>query len=587
MAAPGPDPRVSPEKGEAPQRLHSWKEIAAYLNISERSARRWEKTEALPVQRHQHQRRDSVYADPAALDAWWSSRGPLLAKQQQAGSPRQPRVAWRVGLPILAVVLAGAVYLGWQRWPARPPQSGDRIMLAVLPFENLSGNPDQEYFSDGLTEEMIAQLGRMNPERLGVIARTSTMQYKGSKKGVDTIGRELSVEYVLEGSVRRQAERVRISAQLIRVSDQTHLWAENYERDVGDFLALQLEIAAAVAGEIRLSLTAQQEARLASKRALNRDAFETYLRGRHALNQRTAESVNNAVRLFQAAIKADPAYAPPYAGLADAYNQMGTQAISWQSPRKTRQLARAAATKALEIDGELAEAHAAVGYSDLYDWQWQSAQASLQRALRLNSSYPWAHLWYASSLLVHGRKEEAVLSARRALELDPLSPMVETQLGWFLNFVGQEDEALQHFENVLQRDPDFVWALWQAGLIHLQRSHYDQAIAALEKAVVLSDRNPSMLGSLGQALAMAGRTAEAEKLLAEVTEMSRHRYVSPVATAGLHLYLGRRDRFFECLEEAFQERSNALLYLKFSPLNKPIRNDPRYFDLLRRVNFPE
>lgn len=379
---------------------------------------------------------------------------------------------------------------------------------------------------------------------------------------------------------------MRIAAQLIRVDDQVHLWAQSYERNVSDILAVQAEVSAAIAGEIQLQLTPQQQARLAAGRSVNRQAFEAYLRGRHALNRRTAESVEAAIRLFREAIEADPAYAAPYAGLADAYNQLGTLAIGGQSPRETRQLARAAAQKALAIDNQLAEAHAALGYSDLYDWNWRDADQSLRRSLQLNPSYPWPHLWYASYMLVHGRNEEAVQSAERALELDPLSPIVETQLGWVMNFAGRENEALRRYQKVLESDPDFVWALWQLASVYLQKARYDAAIAALEKALPLSGRNPAILGALGEALAMAGRTTEAEKALAELTEMSRRRYISPLAFASVYRGLRCHDEFFSWTEKGFEERANGIVYLKLWPLNKPIHDDPRYFDLLRRMRYP-
>jgi TolB-like protein/cytochrome c-type biogenesis protein CcmH/NrfG len=573
-----PDPRG--------QRLSSWKEIAAYLKASERSVRRWEKTEGLPVRRHLHRKRDGIFASTQELDAWWEGRKSQLEPHRTAPAPAKPRPRRRsvLAASLLAVALT-AGYLAWQRFQPASPLSG-RVMLAVLPFENLTGDPGQQFFCDGITEEMIAELGALHRDRLGVIARTSSMKFRDTRKNVREIGGELGVDYVLEGSVRREGDGVRITAHLIRSSDQTLLWARTFERDTTHILAVQAEVAAAVAREIQLQLTPSQEARLAAGRTVNRQAFEAYLRGRYALNRRTAGSVQEAIGYFRAAIQQDPAYAAPYVGLADAYNQQGTFAIGGRSPRETRQLARAAARRALEIDDRMAEAYAALGYSELYDWNWKEAEICLQQAQELNPSYPWVHLWYASFLLVHSRPEEAVRSAERALELDPLSPIVETQLGWVLNFAGREDEAMARYQSVLEKEPEFVWALWQLGSVYLQKERHAEAIALLEKALPFSGRSPAILGRLGEALARAGHTAEAEKILAELTELSRKRYVSPLAFSSVYQGLGQRDEYFYWTEKAFQERANGMLYLKLWPLNRSMSDDPRFHSLLRRMNYP-
>jgi TolB-like protein len=395
----GDTPDPSGEAGSIADRLDSWKEIAAHLRRSLATVQRWEKREGLPVHRHLHGKLGSVWARKSEIDAWWVERRLQLEAPPPSGvaeegraMPRRPRGLW---LKLAGVTLAlGAALLlvlrgeGRGRWPS----AAGRTMIAVLPFENLTGDPQQEFFCDGITEEMITLLGGLGPERLGVIARTSSMKLKGARKDVREIGRELGVGYVLEGSVRRDGDRVRIAAQLILASDQTHLWAQSYDRDVADILAVQTGVARAVANQIRLELTPRQQARLTSGRTVNHQAFDAYLRGRHELNRRSADSVEHAIRYFRAAIEADPAYVAPHAGLADSYNQLGTFAIGAQSPRETRRLARSAAQAALAIDDQLAEAHAALGYADLYDWSWKPAESSLRRALELNPSYPWAHL---------------------------------------------------------------------------------------------------------------------------------------------------------------------------------------------------
>src|SRR3989475_8860445 len=332
--------------------------------------------------------------------------------------------------------------LAWGAFTRYPASAAARVMLVVLPFENLPGEPQEEYLSDGLTEEMITQLGRLHPERLGVIARTSAMQYKNTDKRTDQIGSELGVAYVLEGSLRRAGDRVRISAQLIQVRDQTHLWAESYERDLRDILALQSDVAQAIARQIELKLTPQQQARLARGRPIDPRAYELYSKGRYFWNKRSEEGYRRAIQYFQQAIARDSEYAPAYAGLADAYALLGSMPNVELPRSEAMPRARTAAIKALALDVGLAEAHTSLAFVQLhFDMGVPAAERECTRALQLNPGYPTAHHWYAFWLLAHGRAEEALQEVRAAQRLDPLSLIINTDVGAMLYYGRRHDEA--------------------------------------------------------------------------------------------------------------------------------------------------
>jgi len=512
----------------------------------------------------------------------------LAAPTSTAAAPPAPRarMRWRAaagalaGLILLAALLLG-FNVGWRNRLLGRAATPHIESLAVLPLENLSHDPEQEYFADGMTEALLTELTKISA--LKVISRTSVMQYKGAKKPLPKIAQELGVEGIIEGSVLREGDQMRITVQLIHGQSDRHLWAETYQRELRGVLALQSEVARAIANQIRVKLTPQEQARLTSARPVNRNAFEAYLKGRYFWNRRTEEGVRKATTYFQAAIEEDPAYAPAYAGLADCYNQLGTVMIGASPPATMRPLAAAAATRAIEIDGELAEAHATLAYAKLYDWDWLRAEQEFRRALELNPSYASAHSWYASYFVAKGQIKEAVTEVNRAQELDPLSLIIKTQAGWMLYFARRYDEAIAQYQRVLEIAPNYYWALWQLGETYARKGMYTQSLQALEKAATLSGRNPSMLGLLGRVYALSGRRTEAQMLLAELTALSKHRYVPPSAFAFLHTGLGNTDQALEWLEKSYQERSNSLLYLKIDPMWDSLRPDPRFQDLLRRI----
>lgn len=496
---------------------------------------------------------------------------------------RRTRLIVLGALALVAFVAAG-LYMGRDRlWPRANPPEG-RIMLAVLPFHNLSGDPEQEYFSDGLTEEMISQLGRMQPEHLAVIARTSAMHYKNTDKRVDEIGRELGVDYILEGSVRRERDRVAITAQLIQVRDQSQVWGESYERELGQVLGLQKEVARAVAHEIRLKLTPQQQERLASARPVNPRAYEAYLRGRYHWSKRSDEGLRKAIQSFEQAIAEDPNYAPAYSGLADSYFSSGFWGLL--PSKEAWPKATVAAQKAVELDDTLAEAHASLALAYLVDGDSEGAEREYQRALHLNPGYAQGRMWYGDLLSGTGQPQAAVEQMRVALQSDPLSLMVNNATGWHLYLARQFDAAIQQFKKTLELDPNFALAHYDLGRAYEGKGMYAEALAAFEKARALSPDTPYILAGLGHCYAVSGKQREARRLLAQLHALSKHRYVKPLDIAFIHIGLDEKDQALQWLDKAYEERAGWLGYLPVDPVYDPLRSDPRFQELLRRIQSP-
>jgi len=487
----------------------------------------------------------------------------------------------------LALVLGMAVLLvaGLLTWRAfRPPAQATpgRIMLAVLPFQNLTGDPEQEYFADGLTEELITRLGRLHPAQLGVIARTSVMGYKHSDKRLDQIGRELGVQYVLEGSVRRAQDRVRITAQLISVADQSHLWADDYDRKLQDVLTVQDDVAIAVADQTQLKLDPAQQTDLARGRTVNPEAYEAYLRGRFFWNKRTEAGFRKSVEYFETAIAKDPTFAQAYAGLADSYLLLGGYGFEAQEVAMPK--AKAAALKALTIDDRLADAYTSLAMIAMqYDWNWKESEKDYKRAIELNPSYSVAHHWYGDGYLAAvGRMDESIAELRQAQELDPLSLIIGTDLAKRLCFAGQYDEGMERFRKILEIDPDFVQAHYQLSQAYELQGRYPEAIAEVEKI-----RSPEAVrfvtGQLGHIYAHQGRKREALQAVDELQRSSKQTYIDSGYVADIYLILGEKDLALVWLEKGYQQHSPAMCALKTDPTYAPIRSDPRFVDLMRRV----
>jgi TolB-like protein/Flp pilus assembly protein TadD len=507
---------------------------------------------------------------------------PFLAPVR--GDPRFVDLVRRVGLPPLPV---------WRG--SEPPSSPldeegnrevarGRIMLAVLPFENLSRDPEQDYFSDGLTEEMITQLGRLNPQKLGVIARSSAMRYKNADRAIDRVRRELGVDYVVEGSVRRAENRVRITAKLIQCSDQSQLWANSFERELKHILVLQSDIAQAIAQEIKVTLTPQEQARMAKAGQVNPEAHEAYLKGRFHWNKRTPDGLRKAVDNFEQVVALAPDWPLGYAGLADAYVVMSNYAF--MRPSEAIPKARTAAANALKMDESLAEAHATLaGIATDYDWDWRAAEREYQRALMLSPNYATAHHWYATYLSFTGHHDEAIREITTAQELDPISLAISSAVGWVYYLAGDFTEAETRLRKALEFDPDFAVAHEDLAMTLFLQERFAEAIIEAREAIRLSNNKPSAL--LGYMCAKAGQPEEARSILDGLAARSTEAYVAPTDLALVHAGLDERDRMFEWLEKAYQERDVTLPYMLTDPLLADMRPDPRFVDLVRRVGLPD
>jgi len=466
--------------------------------------------------------------------------------------------------------------------PAAATGAGRR-MLVVLPFENLSGGRKHDYFSEGLTEEMISQLARLSPEQLGVIARTSAMQYKSTTKTAQQIGQELGVSHLLEGSVRRSGERVRITAQLIRVSDATHLWAEGYERSLHDILALQAEVARAIAREIQIKLTVGVQHRLDRVAAIDSEAHEAYLRGRHLWNRRTEEGLRNSIALYEEAIRRQPDYAMAYTGVADSYVMLACRGMV--SAKETFRRARAAARKALELDGELGEAHGSLAHVRLHDWDWEGLDRDFLRAIELHPAQPIVYYWYGEFLMSMGRPEEAIAMTRRAQQADPLSPVIAASLAMILYLARHYDEAARMLQRAQEIDPDHFLPHLRMGLVRLQQEGYPEAIRELQTAARLANHSTETLAALGTGYAMAGMSGEAHRIVAQLQASQAEHYVLPYNIAKIYAAARDKDKSFEWLERAYQEGDPDLIELNSEPLFDRLRGEPKFSELMRRIGF--
>ncbi|HYW38429.1 MAG TPA: winged helix-turn-helix domain-containing protein [Terriglobales bacterium] len=481
---------------------------------------------------------------------------------------------------LLAAALVGLNVRGWRdRIFMRAPKPQIQA-LAVLPLTNLSGDPEQEYFADGMTEALITELGKISGPR--VISRQSVMQYKGSKKSLREIARELNVDAVLEGAVARSGDRVKVTVHLAQASPERQLWAQEYDRSIRDALSLQGEIARAITDEIQAKLTPEERTRLASSRSINPEAQDSYLRGLYFGNNYTEVGLQTAIAHFKAAIEKDPTYAPAYAELAMAYFWLGNPEQGGPSARETMLQAKAAVTKALQLDPSLARAHLALGLVLLNDeWNWSGAENQYRLALKLNPNCGECHAVYGALLMALGRNDEAILQTNRAIELDPLSTEYRESLAQIAFFSRQYDLAIKQCENLNSDNSAII-----VGLSYAQKSMYPEAIANLEKGIARSGRQTSNLGLLAQVYGLAGRKSDTRKIIGELLERSRHHYVFPSVFANAYLGLGDKEQALTFLERAYEERDPWLFYLKVSPLLDPLRSEPRFQALMHRVNFP-
>jgi eukaryotic-like serine/threonine-protein kinase len=455
--------------------------------------------------------------------------------------------------------------------------------VAVLPLENLSRDPEQEYFADGMTDALITTLAQVRALR--VISRTSVMRYKGVRKPLPEIARELNVEAVIEGTVMRSGDRVRIGAQLIDAASDTHLWGRNYETDVRDVLLLQTDVARAIVHEVQIQLTPQEQARLAGSSRVDPEAYEAFLKGRHHWYRRTPGSLDRALEYLQRAVDTDPTYALAHAGLADAYITLGWDLFGLRAPSEMYPRAKEAAKRALQFDPNCAEAHAALGWAATgYDWDWLAAEAAFRRAIELKPQYGPLHIWYSHLLKALGRTQESSEESLRALECDPLGLVLNAHMGWHYLYLRQYQQAIGQLLKTLELDSSFILTRMFLGEAYEQVGMFADATAQFQKAVDLSDRRPINLAGLGHSYAMSGEKEEALKILEELKQRSLKEFVSARGVAEIYVALDDHDEAFAWLFRAFEQRNGWLLHIKENPRYDRVRADPRYDTLVRRLN---
>ena len=476
---------------------------------------------------------------------------------------------------VVGLVLVAALYLARQQ--QRTDRSKSRAMLAVLPVQNLTGDPSRDYVSDGLTEEIISQLGMLNPSRLGVIARTSSMAYKNTSKTVAQIGRDLHVDYVLESSLRQWGDRVRISAQLIVVRDQTDVWTENFQSDRSDILKLQNDVAQAIANEISLTLTPEQRTRAARVRPVDPQVHELCLLGRYEWNKRTDAGLRKAIEYFEQAIAGDPQYAPAYAGLADAYAVLPY--FSEVSAHDAASKARTAAEHALQLDETIADAHAVLGFVYTMSLDLGGAEREYKRALQLNPNDATLHHWYSFVLWNTNRRQESLAELERARQLDPLSLVITTDEAAILCAAQQTDRAIELLRKAIELDPNFADAHRTLAIAYSQKGLSSQAISEARRGLAL-DPNVSEQATLGYVYAASGKPELARKLL---EELGQRPGISPVYLSIIYAGLGDNDHALECLERAYRERSFMLTNIATQAMFDRLQPDPRFQDFQKRV----
>jgi TolB-like protein/Flp pilus assembly protein TadD len=540
--------------GNPVDRLDSWKEIATFLRRDVRTVQRWEKKEGLPVYRHQHEKLGSVYAFRPELTAWFAGR------QQSADQAAR----------------------------------GDKIKLAVLPFGNLTGNGKEDnYFTDGLTEEMITEVTRLHPEQLAVIARNTALRYDSSRTSLEQMRQDLGVDYVLEGRVRRAGNRVRISAQLSEIQDQTQLWAETYERDISDVLSVQAEIAQAIAQEIHVALKLTESTRLADlqkgQSRVNPEAYDAYLKARYELHEMTPASISRSAADFEHATKLDPKFAPAHAGLASAYALMAIAPFDLMPPREVMPKAEKAAHQSLDLDSSLAEAHTALALvNHHYHWRWKEAEENYQRAIELNPNNSSAHLWYSWLLMALGRSDAAVQEIERTMrivqETDPSRLVaVHATRAFAYYFSRKFERAASECEKALQLDSTHFMLRYILGRSYMRMGQSQKAIEQLKAASSTPGEYPLIDAALGLAYAVTGHKEETQKMAEQFKKTFSKRYIPSTYFGMLYAGMGDTQRAIMWLEKACAERADGLTWIGVEPMLDELRDDFRFQEIVRKV----
>ncbi|HWT88614.1 MAG TPA: hypothetical protein VN454_07400 [Candidatus Angelobacter sp.] len=549
---PQPTPiRPTPARPSREDCLDSWKEIADYLNRNVRTVQRWERLEDLPVSRHRHLKKGSVYALKSAIDEWRQNRQPL------------------------------------KTWiEAVEPAQQKRPRLAVLPFNNFSGNSiEDEYFADGLTEEMIARLCSAYSNELGVIARTSMMRYKGSQKNIAEIGAELRVEFILEGSVRRAGERLRIAAQLVRVGDQSHLWAESYNRSATDVLDIQTNVAEEIANALELQLLPNRKPIANAARTHNPAAYDAYLRGRFCLNRRTEPEFFRATEYFKRAVDIDPKFSLAYSGLADTYSTLGWYGVL--TGKEAWERADQAARAALQLDPNSAEAHASLAFVlHSFAWDWESAEREYLRALELDRNYVLARWWYALFLAAMNRLPEAEQQMKSALALDPLSLVLNTYYGWILFFAHRYEDSCEQLLKTLDIEPHFLIAHFILGLVYSRMGQGARAVREFKLAREIGGDGTLALSGLARTSGRAGKKPEATRCLEKLRRLTDLQNVSAYHLACASIDCGNPDRACAELCQSIERRDCWSTLLQVDPVWEDLYDDKRFCEVIKLMKFP-
>jgi TolB-like protein/DNA-binding winged helix-turn-helix (wHTH) protein/Flp pilus assembly protein TadD len=502
------------------------------------------------------------------------------------GKPATPKPArlplpWKVSGFLILLVMGSLAT--WKLYSWRHPSPGIRS-LAVLPLESLSSDASQDYFADGMTDELISDLGQISALR--VISRTSVMGYKRARKPLPQIARELNVDAVVEGTVLRSGDQVRITAQLIEGSSDRHLWSQSYEGQLRDTLALQNQVARAIADEIRVNLNSQERAALKNVQVVNPEAYESYLKGRYFWNKRTADGLKVALAYFNQAIEEDPKYAQAYSGLADTYALLGDWQYAVMTPKEALPKAKAAATRALELDSALGEAHNSLAFClDGFDWNFAAAGKEFRRAIELNPGYATAHHWYAWHLSLLGQYDEAIAEMKKAENLDPLSLIINADLAELLVLAHSYDESIRQSRKTIEMDPNFALAHNHLAQAYLQKHMNDEAVAELQKAVQLSGDSPTCMANLARAYVASGNRSEAERLLSDLKKRSNHSYSHASEIAVIYAALGDKNQAMSWVEKGYEERFNPGVLLR--PGFDPLRSEPRFQELVRRIGLSQ
>jgi TolB-like protein/DNA-binding winged helix-turn-helix (wHTH) protein/Flp pilus assembly protein TadD len=510
---------------------------------------------------------------------------PQVTKGERSTRFSLPRIVLLVAAVLAGSALVSGITVHYVHGVNASKGKANLSSLVVLPMENLSGDKEQDYFADGMTDELIASLAKIRSLR--VISRSTAMAYKGTHKPLSQIASELNVNAVVEGTVMRVGNRVRITAELVQVSTDRHLWAETYESQIGDVLTLQNRVSSAIVDEIRINLTPDEKKRLAKNPSVSAEAYEDYLKGRYYWNKRSGEGFVKAIRYFEDATRRDPQYALAFAGLADCYGIIGATIYGSIPAAEAAPKAKAAAVRALQIDPSLAEAQTSLATAQFnYDWDWAGAAEGFRRAIQLDPTYATAYQRYSLYSIAMGRFDDSLEQIKKARDLEPLSISINASLGWRLYLARDYDRSIAQLRDTLEMDPSYEWAHLTLGQAYEEKGQYDLALEELQRAVEISNSSPLMISALAHAYALSGNHSESRKRLAQLDALSKQQYVSPFYVAIVYLGLGNNELAMSWLQKAYADRSNGLVFLKVEPELDPLRSDPRFISLLHKLNFP-